>query len=82
MKLPLPLLKGLSEERKKIVEAQYHSSQTLLKQYRKILQDKLESEYRAEELAEDLAHVFKSLGYRKAIRELIDLLPDGQDNDN
>jgi len=71
----------LSEDKKKLIESQFNSSQTLLKQYRKVLIDKIETEYKVEELAEDLPTVFKSLGYRKAIREIIDLLPDN-DNDS
>lgn len=82
MKLPLSLLKGLSEDKKKVVESQYTTSQTLLKQYRKILHDKLQAQYELEEKATDLPSVFKSLGYRQGIREIIELLPDGQDNDN
>jgi len=57
-------------------------AQTLLKRYRKVLQEKLELEYEKQELAEDLPIVFKSLGYRQGIREVLNLLPDGQDNDN
>ena len=81
MKLPLSLIKGLSDDKKKVVEAQYINSQTLLKQLRAVVVDKMEAEYAKEELVSDLESVFKSLGYRRGLREVLNLLPIENDND-
>ena len=77
MKLPLSLIKGLSDDKKKVVEAQYINSQTLLKQLRAVVVDKMEAEYAKEELSSDLESVFKSLGYRRGLREILNILPSG-----
>jgi len=81
MKIPLSLTKGLSNEKKILIEAQYNNSQTLLKQIRSVVEDKIEAEYKNEELAPDIESVFKSLGYRRGLREILNILPNENDND-
>lgn len=82
MKIPLSLTKGLSEDRKKLVESQYQNSYTLLKQIRSVVVEKIEAEYEKEELTTDINSVFKSLGYRRGLREILNILPTEKDNDN
>jgi len=82
MKIPLSLTKGLSQERKTLVEAQYQNSYTLLRQLKSVIEEKIEAEYEKEELSSDINSVFKSLGYRRGLREILNLLPTEKDNDN
>lgn len=77
MRFPVNLIVGLDKESKEAIISQYETSQKLLKSLSRILKKKLEQSYVNEEQIEnlDLAKVADSLGYRRALREVLAYLP-------
>jgi len=78
MRINVHLLKGLDEKDKALVTGQAEYSKDLIKALRKEISKRIEASYIDEEevISSDVAKMYSTLGYRRGLREVLDLIPE------
>jgi hypothetical protein len=77
LKVNVNLIKGLKDEEKQRVISQAEYSKDLIKALTRALEEKIQSCYIEEEnnITSDVAKYTASLGYRRGLREALNMLP-------